>query len=747
MLPFLRPSQSNLKTVPSQNAPDNSPHHSLHLLASVSNRAQNEEAMWNEFAPTPPNTWQTFSAQIRIADFEIIGGLIYVGTNLMGRTGNEFDPCLIDPNLPVIAPQSDQPLIALNHLHPDYRQLMPVQRGRYLQWLSSGRNQPDIESGYILLYIYGLERRLLIDGPRERFSTTERLSILQELQRIVQIYGDRPEIFRSAYSMMVFSWISEKSPHNTEPIPDFIDFGLPECQPFFPWLLAKFVAQHRPVPATVFLAWYNHHPDFGLKGSSKSYPDLFSQVFQQKFSREVGPGIILSPNKTPLTIHYVSCNPVIGSIDISYPESCDVFKDKTFLSHLTPVIRSTENDLDSLIEYIQANGNDSTDPGIIARLPAELFIQNAFAQNLRNQLNQILDANNGMILLNVQSLYTAIGHAFPTQPLSRLQLDNWDKLLSRLGYLYAPNYQLHGTPLNKDGVIVISRSNSQPEFSRPFATMAVILRLGAMIAQVDNEICQKEIDFLQNMILARKVLSKPDRDSLILWLHWCLNTPQYLSDIERKLEKLPQPMIEHLSRVLISVACADGKIDPRERENLIEIYYKLGIPSSKVDADIQSCMNGEFEKQPKRKPQNVESEEESSEDDSSESQIEPQRLNSIPISLDLNKMLTSICSEPQSEMTTVFKSEIPNDKSLEVNSSQILDFDTDLVQFLNEIIDYPEIQRLKFFSIAVKHCLMGDRVIQQVNAWAAAHGHDAFMIDGEYTVKIDVQRLKRHLPQ
>ena len=734
MLPFIRPSLSNLKTISTPSANEDTSHSSLHLQASVPVKSNTCEELWNEFPPVSPEIWQSQNSTINIAGITISGGYIYVGNSLTGRHDNSTDPCLIDPTLPITAQNNPLP-IQPTQPKPDYRQLSPEQRSHYLQWLSSDRNQPDIESGYILLYLCGLERRLLIDGPRERFATHEKLSILKELQRLIHIYGDRPEIFTPIYRLMCFSWIYEKSPQSNDPIPDFIDFGTPECQPFFSWLLAKYIAQHRPVPAMVFLYWYQHHPDFGIKGTAKAFPELFAQIFQQRFAREFGPGMILSPNKTTLTINYTACNPAIGQICIQYPGFCDVFLDKTFLTHLPPVIDAIRNDLDPLLEYIRTNGHDSTDPGVIARLPAELFIQNAYAQNLKNQIDQILVDNNGMTLLNVQSLYTAIGHSSPTQVLSRIQLDNWDKLLSRLGYLYAPNYRLHGVPLDKDGIIVISRSKSQPELSRPFATMAVILRLGAMIAQTDNEISQKEIDVLQNMIHARKILNSAEHESLILWLHWCLNTPQHLSDIERKLEKLPQPMIEHLSRVLVSVACADGQIDTRERNHLIEIYYKLGIPSTQVDEDIQACLNGEFDKAPPSKHHKDEPDE-----NADESRIETKRLDSITISLNLNKMLSSICSDSDSNMTDVFQKDIPEDHR------ELFDFDTNHIQFLREIIEYPEIQRLKFFSIAVNHCLMADRVIQKVNSWAMAHGTTAFMTDGEFTVKIDSERLKQHLP-
>ena len=56
---------------------------------------------------------------------------------------------------------------------------------KYLQWLSSGKRAPDIEIGYVFLYFYGLERRLLVDRP----PADEEDHLLAEVVRLRSIYS------------------------------------------------------------------------------------------------------------------------------------------------------------------------------------------------------------------------------------------------------------------------------------------------------------------------------------------------------------------------------------------------------------------------------------------------------------------------------------------------------------------------------------------------------------------------------
>ena len=71
------------------------------------------------------------------------------------------DPSCIDVTLPVAFPQKDEPLPADGA--ESYVAMTPLQRGIYLTWLAGGRIQPPLHMCYPAIWLYGIERRTIID--------------------------------------------------------------------------------------------------------------------------------------------------------------------------------------------------------------------------------------------------------------------------------------------------------------------------------------------------------------------------------------------------------------------------------------------------------------------------------------------------------------------------------------------------------------------------------------------------------
>ena len=105
--------------------------------------------------------------------------MVYVGR--AGKPG-EFDASYLDPSLPVARTSvSAGPL----GYWPSYKAISPDCRRRHLEWLSSGKRDLNTDLGYVFLYFYGLERRLLVDEP----AADEVRAIVAELERLRTIYS------------------------------------------------------------------------------------------------------------------------------------------------------------------------------------------------------------------------------------------------------------------------------------------------------------------------------------------------------------------------------------------------------------------------------------------------------------------------------------------------------------------------------------------------------------------------------
>jgi len=108
-----------------------------------------------------PGAWIPAEEAVEVGGVSIPGGLVYVGTSLPTPTGGN-DPCLIDPSKSV-ASNGDYTERQMGYW-PSYSDISPSARRAYLNWLASGRQDPEADVGYVFIFFYGLERRAILDA-------------------------------------------------------------------------------------------------------------------------------------------------------------------------------------------------------------------------------------------------------------------------------------------------------------------------------------------------------------------------------------------------------------------------------------------------------------------------------------------------------------------------------------------------------------------------------------------------------
>ena len=120
--------------------------------------------------------------------YTIHGGLVYAGSGLAAEKGGMPEPALIDPRLPVDTRNPDYAGTKMGYW-PSYASIPPDCRAAYLHWLLDGRRAPVAYIGYVFLYFYGLERRLLVDSQWSPAARAEHPALVREVERLLRIYG------------------------------------------------------------------------------------------------------------------------------------------------------------------------------------------------------------------------------------------------------------------------------------------------------------------------------------------------------------------------------------------------------------------------------------------------------------------------------------------------------------------------------------------------------------------------------
>jgi len=117
--------------------------------------------------------------------------MVYVGSTLDDVNGGT-DPCLINPTLPVATHASC--VEREMDYWPSYSNVSATARRAYLSWLAGGRSYPATNVGYVFLFFYGLERRVIREHAE--VSSDERNLIETEVRRLLKIYGEESQSFR-----------------------------------------------------------------------------------------------------------------------------------------------------------------------------------------------------------------------------------------------------------------------------------------------------------------------------------------------------------------------------------------------------------------------------------------------------------------------------------------------------------------------------------------------------------------------
>lgn len=144
--------------------------------------------------------WVPPGESVIVHDILIPNGMVYVGQKSKNPEWRE--PSHIDTSLSIgIIQTADYEADSMPYW-PSYEWIQLEERAAYLRWLSEGKKAKQVSIGYVFLYFYGLERRLLVDIPTDHFASIERPQIVQEIKRLLTIYGDNRSFFNYATSLL-----------------------------------------------------------------------------------------------------------------------------------------------------------------------------------------------------------------------------------------------------------------------------------------------------------------------------------------------------------------------------------------------------------------------------------------------------------------------------------------------------------------------------------------------------------------
>ncbi|WP_417391208.1 TerB N-terminal domain-containing protein [Gimesia sp.] len=504
--------------------------------------------------------------------------LIYL---VPGTLNQPYDASLIETGLPVA--KSGRGAYPLPYW-PSYRQCSPEQRRNYLNWLTSGRCEANIELGYVFIYFYGLERRIIQDCKDTQ-------AIIQELLRLLPIYKSSRSFQRYCSSLL---WMAAITTIQTSQLRDELLRQIIDATEFWSEanlsaLLSIYEKQNLPLPPDVAFLVTEHDSRSPRSVVFKRHPEKFRALFSSRFSDEFKNGFRLKASKRDYNYDYRPASESLIRIQSRFSQNRTLLPNTLGIpSQFKPLIQIWSEVIDDLKSFDRVQRKSNTDQVLTAD------VYEALPEELRNDDHpdsetwyQIIDQNTddsaGVAFVPVSQLATARGISERSK-LTKKQCEQILNSADCMDLCLEPDSRETGQNYRWDEFVsIFPREHDSTENLKSYHAASILLRLGMSIAAADGTVDKDELALITIHLEQQFDLSPQESVRLE---HLSLLLSRYPVDDTRlatKLQELPETQRNLIGDLLVGIASADEIITPDECKALKKTFRNLKLDPTRID--------------------------------------------------------------------------------------------------------------------------------------------------------------------
>lgn len=701
-------------------------------IRSSQNSAKRVDPIWH-----PPGT----AAYVR--GHAISDGMVYVGDNLGGGLTNYYtsgvSPCIIDVSLPVAQTNADVNGSGM-HYWPSYSEIAPECRLAYLEWLAAGKRAPQYSIGYVFLYFYGIERRLLIERPDAR----EIGLLLKEVLRLRQIYGGNASFQR--YSRALLEAVEARhliaNPDTAVQFKPALSASNQEMPLPLRIAIALKVSREEPLSFELAMAGYLAIPEYAggsrLRVGATRARSEFLDLMRIRFDKAFPNGFKLRNKKSSqLRIDYKAASKN-ERIDLAAGLSLKGVPDPIELTW-TKMVELGEEAMDDLAPYarfIGRNPEKAASAEAMLLLPADLQ-SNAVEDRFATQTEwlEALEKPIAQVALSEVALQFA-----GSRELDQRQFRAIAELLHSMGYGMEPDPLLGGTrPRPADLVCIFSAPDKQTLRQEPRPAYMLGTSIATLVAGVAassiSGLGPEEIKWL-DWIKLRLGLNENENIRLRAHVQWLVSKRLSVAQVKRAISTVPIAEREEIADFAAGVAAADGVIEKSEIAFLEKLYDELGVPRQTLYGTLHRSTSEVAA--PSDEPVTVEQPASTSPTFRIPPPPEhkPKRASTGPI-IDARKVQTVVADTKRVSdvLADIFKEEEASKpatpEAVPADSSLFAGLDAQHAELLAILIKMSEWSRAAFEDQARALGLLPDGALEVINEWALDTMDEALIEDGE----------------
>jgi uncharacterized tellurite resistance protein B-like protein len=494
-------------------------------------------------------TWRGADSVLELGSFTIPNPMLYSSAGCPV----EAEASCIDTTIEIGTPDFDG-APPITHWST-YASLKPVQRANYLQWLASGASQPLRDIHYAFLYFYGLERHALIDkGDPER--------VLRVLMHLLKHYEGHPSFFSSASRLAAFLFAT-KGIEKLKPAwfrRLFAHRGVPLHHDSLAVALTWLYERKKPLPAALAFEVARQDIRCARSGAYRDEPEAFRARFEAEYTARFGEGMTIQSAEAKRTWKYRPVNPSL--------QSWEHFA--KLWSVTAPDVMGAADQFTSLVELWKSCDNADSPPNAWDALVAEY----ANAE--------------GRMLVPVVKAAMAAGVALgKSKELSLSESLAIVAAADDAGYGLIPEPRLLLGPYRRDERVVLIRQAEEPtpDSERYYLAGALLLSLGAAMAEIDGEVDNVEVLHVSEIVNSLYHFNDYDKHRLGVLRKRLLKHPPKLAGLTRRLRAiLNEEERSEAGKFLVGVAGANFSIGDEERRALRRAWRAFELPMGGLEA-------------------------------------------------------------------------------------------------------------------------------------------------------------------
>ena len=540
----------------------------------------------------PESVWVPSGTATRIADRQIPGGMLFVGQGLRAPSGVGIEPALIDPHLPVSFGPGALGGAGMGYW-PSYSTITPEHRAAYLGWLAGGRNAPGAYIGYVFLYFYGLERRVL--DPSFPCPPEELTVITDEVERLLELYSENRS-FQGYVGRFLEDVLLPRLPGRIARVAVLDSGASGTVSPGVRHELQECATRGLPVPAELAYQWAVTSPSTRLGTPAQRCRADFHRLFLARYARSFGEGLKVKGRAGNAVKEYRPASGGFGGpIEIRHdPDRVSRVVSDDIPARLQSLVDDCVAELDAYSRWIGRNPGRERTPASLALLPAELIDSERLA--LVAELVAAMEAGLSAETLGSVSGATLLSH-WPLNGdsgLGKADFVGMAQLLEKLGYGMEPDIRFGAGRFEATDAVVVYRLpkdvTSAP--TTDFSAATLLLHLTALVAAADGTVSREEESHLVAHLERVMRLSEGERLRIQARFAWLVRSAPGFAGIKKRVESLGEAQRTALGEFLVGVAGADGTLAPSEVQTLERVYNRIGLDPGRLYSHIHTLSTG-----------------------------------------------------------------------------------------------------------------------------------------------------------